>query len=89
MTTVIEAIGAKTIDTSHAFLDFFKLIADTFRAIYNQIVNLRPRYRETLDQLYLIGVQSLPMILFSLAFVSLSSCMYWLGVILVSDLTFS
>src|SRR5690606_19950792 len=36
-----------------------------------QLALLRPRWRETIDQIFSIGVQSLPVVAFSLTFIAL------------------
>jgi phospholipid/cholesterol/gamma-HCH transport system permease protein len=46
------------------------LVFESFSALFSQLVFFRFRFRETMNQMYLVGVQSLPVIVFSITFIS-------------------
>lgn len=68
---MIEALGAKAIDSSLALYELVSLVGQTLRACWRQTLELRFRYGETRDQFFSIAAQSVPMVVFSIGFVSL------------------
>jgi len=68
---MIAAIGARTIGLVSSIYGLASLFIESFSALFTQVLFLRFRLRETLDQIFLVGVQSLPVILFSITFISI------------------
>jgi phospholipid/cholesterol/gamma-HCH transport system permease protein len=74
MTTAVRWVGwlgAGALSLFDEPLALGRHCAAVARALFRQIFFLRFRYRETLDQVYAMGVQSLPVVAFSLTLVSL------------------
>src|SRR4051812_42955985 len=74
METAVRFVGGvgratlAVLDEPFSLLKFFFLCC---RELFAQIFFLRFRWQQTLDQVYFIAVQSLPVVAFSLLFVSL------------------
>lgn len=68
---MIEALGSATLHSLTAVGEFVGLMVETVRALASQVFGRRFRWNETIDQVYDIAVMSLPVMVFSLTFVSL------------------
>jgi len=68
---MIEAIGEKTLKMIETSGEATRLVYETLRGFVWQIRNFRFRYRETVEQMYSVAVQSLPVVVCSLTFISL------------------
>lgn len=68
---VIPSIGNYTIRVFSSVLDFLRLVSETLFLLARQTVKFRLRGKEIIEQLFCIGVQSLPVVGFSLLFITL------------------
>jgi len=68
---MIEAVGAFTIDWFFALRELGTLFGKTVRGLCSQLIHLRFRFKETVNQMYQVAVLSLPVMVFALTFVSL------------------
>lgn len=67
---MITAIGGYTIQTITSTSALLLLFLETLFLLFRQLFVFRFRWRETLDQMYSIAIQSLPVIVLSLTFIS-------------------
>ncbi|MCB0406209.1 MAG: ABC transporter permease [Bdellovibrionales bacterium] len=68
---MIEALGSFSLQAARAIWEFSELGMSTARALGRQVLSRRFRWNETIHQCYDIAVLSLPVMVFSLTFVSL------------------
>ena len=64
-------IGEKTLGVIDEPVSFAKFVFQSARELLLSVVLFRFRWTQTLDQVYAVGVQSLPVVAFSVTFVSL------------------
>jgi len=68
---MIEALGHRTLQFFWHLTTLLRLAGECLSGAGRQLFRLKFRYRETIEQCYSIGVQSLPVVAFSLTFISL------------------
>lgn len=68
---MIEGLGTYAIGWGAGALSLWVLFVESILAFFRQIFSFRFRFRETIEQMYAVGVQSVPVIAFSLTFTSL------------------
>lgn len=68
---MISALGHLVIVVFDNYFTLFRLMYETFTRFVGQVVRARFRFRETEAQLYRMGVESIPIIVFALAFISM------------------
>lgn len=67
----VTGVGVFTLRQLEAPLAFVRFAAEAFSKLFFQIVRGRFRFHDTVLQTYFVGVQSVPVIAFSLAFIAL------------------
>lgn len=68
---MIEAIGSLTLQYFASTAEFLRLCGESVWVLLSRIFTWRVRGRETLYQMYLMAVQSVPVIVFSLSFITI------------------
>ena len=68
---MIEMIGSIALEMGASLNELAKLFWNSLKTLVRQLFRLQIRYAETMNQMYTIGVQSLPVMVFALTFVSL------------------
>lgn len=68
---MITWVGHLVILTTESYWDLFSLTWKTFTRFISQVATARFRWKETRDQMYRSGIESIPIIVFALAFISM------------------
>ena len=68
---MIAALGKFALERYHEQMQILELARDMIVRSFRNLVNKRFRVRETIDQMFVIGVGSIPIMLFALIFISL------------------
>ncbi len=67
----INWVGGQALAFAEAPKGFLIFVFDAFSTLFKQIIHRRFRFHETVLQVFSVGVQSLPVVAFSLAFIAL------------------
>ena len=68
---MIAAFGHLVIIVTDNYFQLFRLTFESVRRLISQILSARFRWKQTENQMYRMGVESFPIIVFSMIFISM------------------